>query len=141
MNDKEEVRMYNKINYTKIGDYYIPNIVVPESKPIGKYGRLHLKYLKENRKGFYTSLLVTGKLNDYLHKIDTKAKITLGMLMQELAVKQGITEKLKAENQMEWVGGMNNIRQSANEILNHEIIYQHDIKDSVWLLKNLEVLA
>lgn len=123
MNDKEEVRMYNKINYTKIGDYYIPDIVVPENKPIGKYGRLHLKYLKENRKGFYTSLLVTGKLNGYLYKIDRKAKIKLEILIKELATKQGITENLKSKNQMEWVGGMNNVRRCAEEVVLNDMIY------------------
>ena len=123
MNDKGEVRMCKQISYMKNGDYYIPDIIVPESKPIGKYGRLHLKYLKERRKGFYTSLFVTGELNDYLYKIDEKARFKLEVLMKELAEKQGITEKLKAENQMEWVGRMNNIHNIATEAVNNEIIF------------------
>jgi hypothetical protein len=115
--------MNNKINYTKTGDYYLPDLVVPENKFIGKYGRLHLKYIKENRNGFYTSLLITGRLNDYLYKIDTKAKIRLETLINELAEKQGITEKLKAENQLEWVGRMNSIKMQAEEIILKELIY------------------
>lgn len=114
--------MNNKINYTKTGDYYIPDLVVPENKFIGKYGRLHLKYLKENRNGFYTSLLITGRLNDYLYKIDAKAKIKLEKLMKELATTQGVTEELKAKNQLEWIRRMNNIKVQIEEILFYEII-------------------
>jgi hypothetical protein len=115
--------MNNKINYTKTGDYYIPDLVVPENKFIGKYGRLHLKYLKENRNGFYTSLLITGRLNDYLYKIDIKAKIRFEKLMKELATKQGVTEKLKAKKQLEWVRRMNNVKMQIEEIISKEIIY------------------
>ncbi len=108
----------NGIEYVRCGDYYLPNLSVPEEKYIiGKYGRLHEKFIKEYRKGFYTTLFMTGKLHKYLSEIDLRAKVPL------LAKNQGITERLKAENQLKWVGMMNAVKAQAEEIIFKEIVY------------------
>jgi hypothetical protein len=105
-------------------DYLIPNLILPsENKPIGIYGQRHLRYLKENRKCTYTNLLTSGILNRHLVDIDKRAVERFETLMQQMKHSQGITEKLKADNQMEWVGKMNNIRNTIEEIINRELIY------------------
>lgn len=111
--------------YRREGDYLIPNLELPEQKEynIGKYGRLHKKFIKENYLGYYTTLLMSGKLFDYLEKIDLRAKNELDRLIPILAKQQGVTEQLKAENQLKWVGLMNNIKAQAEEIINAEIVY------------------
>ena len=105
-------------------DYFIPNLILPtENKHIGIYGQRHLRYLKENRKCTYTDLLTSGTLNRYLADIDEQANNMFELLMKQMSEKQGITEKLKAINQLEWVRRMNNIRACVEEIVMNRIIY------------------
>ena len=115
----------NGLWYERQGDYYIPCLTLPaeEEQPIGLWGQRHLRYIKEHRKALYTSLQLSGKLNSYLANIDQQAEVMLSRLMEQMAQQQGVTEQLKASNQMAWVGRMNNIRASAMEIVNREIIY------------------
>ena len=95
----------------------IPNLKEPETnKEIGKCGSLHKKFIKQNYRAFYSTLLIKGTLFDYLEKVDLKAKNELNRLIKDMAVRQGITEELKAENQLKWVGMMNNILHSAEAL-------------------------
>ena len=115
-----------EIEYTKVGDYYLPNLVVPENIKnfkIGKYGKLRLKYLKENKKAEYTILLMNNKLQKHLIDTDKTANKRFYLLMKQFAEKENITEELKATNQMEWVCRMNNIKNRAEEIIFNELIY------------------
>lgn len=111
--------------YEKQGDYLIPCLALPteEEKPIGIFGQRHLRYLKEHRRIVYVNLLTSGKLHSYLADIDEQAREMLFRLVEQMKQAQGITEQLKAENALEWVGRMNNIRACAMEIVNTEIIY------------------
>ena len=111
--------------YELQGDYYIPclKLYEEEQQPIGVWGQRHLRYIKQNRKVLYLSLLTSGKLNGYLADLDKQAEELFTRLIKQMAERDGITEKLKADNQMEWVGRMNNIRSRATEIVNHDIIY------------------
>ncbi len=114
----------NGIEYVRCGDYYLPNFEVQEEHyHIGKYGRLHEKFIKEHYKGLYTTLFMTGKLHKYLAKIDLRAKNEIDGLIPLLAEKQGVTEQLKAKNQLKWVGLMNNIKAQAEEFIYKEIVY------------------
>ncbi len=111
--------------YRQVGDYILPNITIPkeETEPIGIWGQRHLRYLKQHRKVLYTNLLTSGKLNIHLAEIDKQAEDMFFRVVKQLAEKEGVTEKLKAENQMEWVIQMNNIRARATEIVNTDLIY------------------
>ncbi len=111
--------------YRQVGDYFLPNITLPEEKtqPIGIWGQRHLRYLKQHRKVLYTNLLTSGKLNSHLAELNKQAEDMFFRVVKQLAEKEGVTEKLKAENQMEWVGRMNNIRARATEIVNTDLIY------------------
>ena len=112
--------------YIRQGDYFLPCLSLPaekESKPVGVWGQRHLRYLKQHRKVLYTNLLTSGKLNSYLADIDKQAEDMFLRLVIQMAEKEDVTEKLKAENQMECVGRMNNIRSRAMEIVNAELIY------------------
>ena len=114
----------NGLWYELQGDYYIPCLVLEEDlQPIGMWGRKHLRYIKEHRPVLHTTLLLSGKLNSYLAEIDNRATEMFDLLMKQLAEKEGITEQLKAADQMAWVGAMNNIRNRAEEIVNAEVIY------------------
>ena len=114
----------NGLWYELQGDYYIPCLTLPDNEqPIGIWGQRHLRYIREHRKALYTSLLLGGTLNSYLADIDARASEMLNRLIRELAEKECITEQLKAQNQMEWVQRMNNIRNAAQEIVNAEVIY------------------
>lgn len=116
-----------EIQYTKRGDYYLPNLLPPQdesSLPFGKYSFMRRNYLKNHRKVLYTNLLTTGKLNSHLHDVEKQAQSRMELLVRQMAEAQGVTEKLKASNQMEWVGRMNNIRNAAEEIVLAEFIYQ-----------------
>ena len=111
------------IDYTLVGDVYIPNLVSTDTNyEIGQWGKRHKEYLKENHKLRYYNLLTSGKLNLYLHDVDVRAKKMYDNLVTQLAEQEGITEQLKAENQMLWVQRMNNIANRAREIVNHEVI-------------------
>ena len=114
----------NGIEYVRNGDYYIPNLTVPDDKVynIGKYGRLHSIFIKENRPAFYSMKMLDGTWLAYLEEIDTTAKEMVDKLIRDMAVKQGITEELKAKDQMAWVGAMNTIRHSAEEIVLREFV-------------------
>ena len=94
-----------------------------ERQPIGVWGQRHLRYIKQNRKGLYLNLLTSGKLNSYLAEIDQQAEDMFFRLVKQMAEREGVTEQLKADNQMEWVGRMNNIRNRVTEVVNHDIIY------------------
>ena len=119
--------IYNEQNglwYELQGDYYIPCLVLDEedTQPIGMWGRKHLRYIKEHRKALYTTLLISGKLNSHLVEIDNRVAEMFDRLMKQLAEKEGITEHLKAQDQMVWVGAMNNIRSAVEKIILSEII-------------------
>ena len=112
--------------YVRQGDYLLPCLSLPaekENRPIGVWGQRHLRYLKQHRKVLYTSLLTSSKLNSYLADIDKQAEDMFLRLVEQIANREGVTEQLKAENQIEWVGRMNNIRSRAMEIVNAELIY------------------
>ena len=114
------------IEYRKVGDYYLPNLVAPENIKnfkLGKYGKLRLNYLKDLKKAEYTILLMDNKLQKHLMEIDKQANDRFEILMKQFAKKENITEELKAINQMEWVGRMNNIKNRAEEIILKELIY------------------
>ena len=115
----------NGLWYELQGDYYIPCLKLPEEEqqPIGVWGQRHLQYIKQHRKVLYLNLLTSGKLNGYLADLDEQAEEMFDNLIMQYKKAEGITEKLKADNQMEWVGLMNNIRQTATEIVNAELIY------------------
>ncbi|MBP3626994.1 MAG: TnpV protein [Clostridia bacterium] len=115
----------NGLWYELQGDYYIPCLKLPEEEqqPIGIWGRRHLQYIKAHRKGFYTTLLTKCELNRHLVDVNKQAEDMFFRLVKQMAEREGVTEKLKADNQMEWVGRMNNIRSRATEIVNHDIIY------------------
>ena len=115
----------NGLWYELQGDYYIPCLKLPEEeqRPIGVWGQRHLRYIKQNRKVLYFNLLTSGKLNGYLADLDKQAEKMFSVLVRQMAEREGVTEKLKAENQMEWVGRMNNIRSRAKEVINNELIF------------------
>ena len=115
----------NGLWYELQGDYYIPCLTIPEEEqqPIGVWGQRHLRYIREYRKGLYNSLIVSGKLTDYLAELNEQAEDMFFRLVKELAEKDGITEKLKAEDQMLWVQRMTAVRETATEIINHDLIY------------------
>ena len=120
--------IYDKKNglwYELQGDYYIPCLKLPEEEQqhIGVWGQRHLRYIKQNRKVFYLNLLTSGKLNGYLADINKQAENMLFRLVKQMSEREGVTEKLKVDNQMEWAGRMNNIRSRATEIVNQNIIF------------------
>ncbi len=111
--------------YTQIGDYFLPDLKLPEeeTKPIGIWGQRHKRYLKENKRTTYTSLLTGGKLNNYLADIDGQAEEIFSRLVNQMAEREGVSEQLKSDNQLEWVQKINNIRSRVMEIVNNEIVY------------------
>ena len=114
----------NGMSYTLHGDYYLPDLVLREEEPIyGKYGMLRKQFLKEHRSAGYQYLLLTGKLNKHLNQTDQEAREQVETLMEQMTEKQGVTEELKAQDQMEWVRLMNNIKASAEEIVLKNMIY------------------
>ena len=115
----------NGLWYELQGDYYIPCLKLPkeEQQPIGVWGQRHLRYIKQNRKVLYLNLLTSSKLNGYLADLDKQAEEMFSRLVRQMAEREGVTEQLKADNQMDWVGQMNNIRSSITEIVNTELIY------------------
>ena len=111
------------IKYELIGDYYYPCLTIEEPPALTKYGRMRERYLREHRKVLYCNLLTSGKLYEHLADIDTSACNMAEYLIKEMARKQGVTEQLKAEDMMRWVGLMNNIRACADEIVLNDIVY------------------
>ena len=123
-----EKHIYNEqtgISYTIQGDYYLPDLALSdeEEQSIGLWGQRHLRYIKQHRKVLYLNLLTSGKLNGYLADINKQAEDMLSRLVEQMAEREGVTEELKANSQMEWVARMNNIRSRATETVNHDIIY------------------
>ena len=116
----------NGLWYESQGDYYLPCLKLPkeESRHIGIWGQRHLRYLKQHRKGLYSELLISGKLNDYLADLNEQAEELFSRLVKQLAEKEGVTEAIKEENQMLWVQRMNNIRSAAMEVVSNELIYR-----------------
>lgn len=114
----------NGIDYVLAGDYYIPMLILPEeSRPIGRWGRMRQDYLKEYRSGYYSSLLITGKLWTYLADLDEQAQERLDRIMDQMKAAEGVTEELKAVDQLEWVRRYNSILNRAEEIIREELIY------------------
>lgn len=123
-----EKRIYDKqtgIYYELQGDYYLPCLTLPEQPKveIGVWGKRHLQYIKAHRRGFYTTLLTKCELNRHLANVNKQAEDMFFRLIKQMAERDGVTEQLKAENQMLWVRKMNNIRNRATEIVNVELIY------------------
>ena len=118
--------MKNEMTYHEENGYLYPDLALPEQKnySIGKYGNLHLAYLKEHRRGTYSRLLTSGTLNDYLHKIDQQAHEMVVDIVARLAAERGINEAMKAENALLWVQEMNNCKSAAEEIVLREVVYQ-----------------
>ena len=118
----------NGLWYEKQGDYYIPCLSLPEqeNKSIGIWGQRHLRYIKQHKRVFYANLLISCKLNSYLADIDEQTEDMFLRLVKQMAEATGVTEQLKADNQMEWVGRMNNIRSRAMEMVNNDLIYARD---------------
>ena len=123
--DKYIFNVTNGLWYELVGDYYFPCLTVPteEEQLVGVWGQRHKRFLKECRPALYNALLLSGKLDGYLADIDQQAQGMMNLIVQQMAQAQGITEALKSTDQMAWVGMMNNIRASATEIVNTEIIY------------------
>ena len=125
---KEKI-IENGIEYERSGDYYIPNLKALEGKyNIGKYGRLHSIFIKENRPCLYSAKMLNGTWLAYLEEIDTTAKEMVDKLVKDIAVKQGITEELKAKDQIAWIGAMNNIRHMAEEILLQNFVCSMEVR-------------
>ena len=114
-----------EIEYTKVGDYYVPNLVLEQKEEVklNKYGRARLRFLKENKKVEYTEMLINGTLDNHIKEIQTIAEKRLNSIINQLAKQEKITEKLKENNQIEWIKAMNNIKNRAEEIVYKEIIY------------------
>lgn len=121
-----------EITYSKCGDYYIPDLTLTqeEPQPIGKYGRMRQRYLKEHHPVIYSELLLTEKLYPHLQEIDEACEGRLELLVLQMAKREGVTEALKAEDQMAWVGKMNSIRSRSEEIVLHELIYTEEAEDA-----------
>ena len=114
----------NGLSYTLCGDYYLPDLVLNEEEPTyGKYGMLRKQFLKEHRSARYQYMLLTGKLNEHLNQIDQEVREQVETLMEQMIEKQGVTEELKAQDQMKWVRLMNNIKASAEEIILKNMVY------------------
>ena len=109
--------------YHREGDCFLPNLTVPANAPVGIWGQRRRQYLREHRKALYNTLLLSGKLNSHLAGINQQANDMFSQLVEQMAEQEGITEQLKADSQMEWVGRMNNIRSAVEEIVNTEIIF------------------
>ena len=112
-----------KIIYTRVGDYYLPNLVAPESPKVGRWGMLRFSYLRKHREALYTTMLMQETLNPHLEEVDRQAQELEQRLISQLVQQEGITEQMKAENQLEWVARMNSIRNLAEQIVLNELIY------------------
>lgn len=111
------------LTYTEVGDYSLPDLTVPAEPKIGKFGRMLFRYLRDHRACLFSTMLLAGTLNAYLEETDRQAYEMLDRLTWQMAEREGVTERLKADDQMEWVRRMNSIRNRAEEIVMHELIY------------------
>ena len=117
----------NGIEYILVGDYYIPNIALPEeNRPVGKWGRMHRDYLKEHRPILFNDLILSGQLWTYLADLNEQAQERLSLIVDQMKEAEDVTEELKVADQMAWVGAMNSIRNRAEEIILQEMIYGED---------------
>ena len=122
--------------YTQVGDVLLPNLVIEEAEqtqaqmPIGNYGHMRKRYLKEHRPALYFNMLLAGKLIPHLAEIDQACEERLELIVRQMAEREGVTEVLKASDQMEWVAHMNNIRSRAEELVLHELIYTEEVEDA-----------
>ena len=112
-----------ELTYRTEGDYRLPNLNVPEAPKVGKYGMLRRSYLRQHRNGYYTGMQLSGRLDAHLEKIDREATEMVERLTAQMAREQGVTEELKASDEMKWVGLMNNIQAAAEEATLAELIY------------------
>ena len=111
------------LTYTMQGDYLLPNLEVPESPKVGKYGMLRRSFLRSHKQALYTGMMLEDTLNSHLEQVDKEANMLLEKLMTQMMQEQGLTEELKSRNQMLWVQQMNNLQQSAEEVVLKELIY------------------
>ena len=117
----------NGIEYTLVGDYYIPNIALPEeNRPIGRWGRIHRDYLEQHHPIRFNDLVLSGQLWTYLADLNEQAQERLSLIIDQMTASEGVTEELKAADQMAWIGAMNSIRNRAEEIILREMIYGED---------------
>lgn len=121
-----------EITYSQYGDYLIPDLVLSEDEihPLGKYGRMRQRYLKEQHPVIYSELLLTGKLYPHLQEIDKACEGRMELLVLQMAKSEGVTEAMKAADQMTWVARINSIRSRAEEIVLHELIYTEEAEDA-----------
>ena len=118
--------MRQELNYIRCGDYYIPDIRLPEeNRPIGRWGRMHRDYLKKNRPIRFNDLVLSGELWTCLADLNEQAQNRLELIIEQMKAAEGVTEGMKQHDQMAWVGAMNSIRNRAEEIIKHEMIYCH----------------
>ena len=113
----------NGIDYELVGDYYLPRFKAPESPKVGRYGLMYLYYLRNHKKVTYSGLMLSGKLNEHIESVDRQAEEMFSLLVAQMKQAEGITEQLKATDQMKWVGIMNNIRNRAEEIVKSEVLF------------------
>ena len=119
--------MMQELNYICCGDYYIPDIRLPEeNRPIGRWGRMHREYLKEHRPIRFNDLVLSGQLWTYLADLNEQAQSRLELIIEQMKASEGVTERMKQHDQMAWVGAMNNIRNRAEEIILREMIYEEN---------------
>ena len=121
-----EQYIYNEGNglwYERCGDYYLPCLILPEQKPTGIWGQRYRRFLKEHRSTTYTAMLLNGTLDDHVAEIDRQAEEMIDRLTKQMAAQEGVTEQLKASDQMAWVGAMNSIRARAEEVVSAELIF------------------
>ena len=109
--------------YSDINGYLLPNLAIPESPPLGKYGRMRRRYLKEHHPALYSSMLLTGRLDQHLAEIDRSCEEQLEHITRQMTKQEGVTERLKAADQMDWICRMNSILNRAEEIVLHELVY------------------
>lgn len=114
----------SELNYKKVGDYYIPEIIIPEgNRPIGKFGRLHREYLKKHKPFIYDDLILSCQLWNYLAELNEQVQDRLKVIMEQMKEAEGVTEEMKNREQLHWVQCMNSIRNRAEEIVLHEMLY------------------
>ena len=113
----------NGLDYELVGDYYLPCLKAPESPKVGRFGLMYLDYLRSHKRVTYSGLLLSGKLNNHIEDIDRQAEEMFSQLVEQMKPAEGITEQLKATDQMAWVGAMNNIRNRAEEIVKSEVLF------------------
>lgn len=125
--EKLNANLYDKDNgldYVLVGDYYFPALILAEDfRPVGRWGRMYKRYLKEHHPARYQALLLSGRLNTYLADIDAQAEEQLELFTRQMAEREGVNEELKAANQMEWVQKMNSIRNRAEELVQNNLIF------------------